>query len=528
MYRNVREKSIEAENHMHTTSINRALTLTGLAPAGKLNHTYCDLLPLFDLFVARLGKLNRRKRPCAVLALCAATAIALPAQTFTTLFTFDGTNGGGPGPLVQATNGHLYGTTCCGGPASDGTVFEIAPSGALTNLHSFHGTEGYSPAGVLVQAANGDFYGTTSSGGANGQGTVFKIAPSGKLTTLYSFCSQSGCPDGQSPGAGLVLAGNGNFYGTTGAGGAGLDGTIFEITPGGALTTLHSFGGTDGNSPSSLVQATDGSFYGIALFGGNYGPCPPGCGTIYKITPSGTFTTVYNFCSQSGCADGSAPEGLMHAANGDFYGTTDNGGANGGIGTVFKITPSGILTTLYSFCAQSGCTDGDSPNGGLVQASNGNFYGTTLDGGAHCAPYGCGTIFEITPSGKLATLHRFDGTDGSFPAAAMIQDTNGMLYGTTGGGGQDNWGTVFSVSVGLGPFVKTQTTSGKVGAGVEILGTGLTGATSVSFNGTAAFFQVVSSSFIAAKVPAGATSGKVEVVTLSGTLSTYVPYRVKP
>jgi uncharacterized repeat protein (TIGR03803 family) len=193
---------------------------------------------------------------------------------------------------------------------------------------------------------------------------------------------------------------------------------------------------------------------------------------------------------------------------------------------------------LYSFCPQSGCTDGDSPTAALVQATDGNFYGTTVVGGANQAcndGFGCGTVFQMTPSGTLTTLHSFDNTDGPFPEAALIQDTSGTLYGTTAEGASKIGkyqqcsgicGTVFSLSVGLGPFVEAQPGSGKVGAAINILGTDLTGATSVTFNGTAAKFIVVSSSEITTTVPSGATIGEVEVVTPSGTLSSNVSFQV--
>src|ERR1017187_8616145 len=216
--------------------------------------------------VNAFGKLNRGRRAYAVLVLCATTAVALPAQTFTTLFSFDNTHGATPeGSLVQATNGYLYGTTFGGGTFNYGTVFKITPSGTLTTLYGFAGypTDGAYPVAGLVQATNGDFYGTTWQGGPNaggngdGAGTIFKITPSGTLTTLYSFCSQSGCTDGNGPEwAGLVQATNGDLYGTTAAGGAN---------------------------------------------GGTYGS---GAGTVFKISPSGTLATLYSFCSQSGCTDG--------------------------------------------------------------------------------------------------------------------------------------------------------------------------------------------------------------------------------
>ncbi len=294
----------------------------------------------------------------------------------------------------------------------------------------------------------------------------------------------------------------------------------------------------------SLVQGTDGNFYGTTFQGGANGACSGlGCGTVFKITPGGTLTTLSSFDNYP--TDGANPRaGLIQSTDGNFYGTMDSGGAGQacdgggyvGCGMVFKITPTGTLTVLYSFCPQSGCTDGESPTA-LVQAADGNFYGTTAAGGANQAcndGTGCGTVFKLTPSGTLTTLHSFDNTDGRNPNA-LIQDTSGTLYGTTASGastiGKYNscagiCGTVFSLSVGLGPFVEAQPGSGKVGAAINILGTNLTGATSVTFNGTAAKFAVVSSSEITTTVPSGATTGEVEVVTPSGTLASNVSFRV--
>jgi len=263
------------------------------------------------------------------------------------------------------------------------------------------------------------------------------------------------------------------------------------------------------------VQATNGNFYGTTEIGG-----ADGYGTVFKITPKGALTTLYSFCAQLNCTDGATPyAGLVQATNGNFYGTTFNGGADG-YGTVFRITSRGTLRTLHSFDG----TDGASPIAGLVQATNGNFYGTTEIGRAN----GEGTVFEITPRGTLTTLHSFAGADGAFPFAGLAQDTDGNFYGTAYQGGTANDGTVFSLSVGLGPFVETLPTSGKVGAKVIVLGTNLTGATSVTFNGTAATFTVVGNSEITTTVPTGATTGTVEVTTPKGTLQSNVPFRVTP
>jgi uncharacterized repeat protein (TIGR03803 family) len=498
--------------------------------------------------VHTLGKLNW-VRPCVVFVLCAATAIAVPGQTFTTLVGFDGTDGAAPyAGVIQATDGNFYGTTVGGGASNYGTVFKMTASGTVTTLYSFCSqsgcTDGSRPYAGLIQASDGDFYGTTEGGGKRNKGTVFRITSSGALTTLHSFCSQSDCADGAYPDGALVQASDGDFYGTT-YGVQGIDtlagyGTVFKITPSGALTTLHNFcsqsGCTDGINPQAgLVQAANGDLYGTTQNGGAYGLS---YGTVFKITPSGTLTTLHSFCAQTNsegfCTDGYAPYAkLVQALNGDLYGTTNVGGVTDD-GTVFKITPGGALTTFYSFCAQSGCPDGEIPQAALVQATNGDLYGTTPGGGivGHCVvSFGCGTIFEITPGGGLTTLYSFcfqdRCTDGAEPSA-LFQATDGNFYGTTGHFGVSGGGTAFSLSVGLGPFVETQTTFGNVGAAVNILGTDLTGATSVTFNGTAAQFTVVSPSLITTTVPSGATTGTIQVVTPGGTLSSNVPFRVLP
>ena len=466
-----------------------------------------------------MNKSNWAMKACGIFLLWAATAIALPAQTFTSLHSFDGTDGQYPqAPLVQGANGSLYGTTYGGGANSDGTIFTIAPGGTVATLHTFDGTDGSLVIAGLVQATDGNFYGATFEGGSSdtcrgGCGTIFKITPSGTLTTLYSFDNGT---DGSFPQGALIQAADGNFYGTTSGGGTDGFGTVFTMTPGGALTTLHSFDFyTDGGSPvAGLVQATNGNFYGTAYDGGANSD-----GTVFMITPSGTFTVLHTF----GGTDGALPyAGLVQATDGLLYGTTEEGGANG-VGTVFTITPSGTLTTLHSFDN----TDGATPVAALIQGTNGKAYGTTYYGGTS----GYGTVFAITSSGALTTLHSFDNTDGAFPYAAVVQATNGKFYGTTFGGGANNTcslgcGTVFSLSVGLGPFVETNPAAGKVGAKVGILGNDLTGATSVTFNGTSATFKVRSQSLILAEVPLGATSGTVQVQLPRGALSSNVPFFV--
>jgi uncharacterized repeat protein (TIGR03803 family) len=464
---------------------------------------------------------------CAIFSICLATAIASPAQTFTTLVSFNGSNGSNPGsgPLSQGKDGNFYGTTREGGSGAyggSGTVFKITPGGALTTQYNFCTNpscpDGAQPYAGLVQGKDGNFYGTTWWPEATDW--VFKITPQGALTTL------SMTPGGF-PFAALVQGADGNFYGTTASGGSGGVGTVFKITRFGTLTTLHSFEGypTDGAAPGigALVQGTDGNFYGTTQYGGaNHGGCIETCGTVFKITPQGAETTLYSFsCPPHDCHGGFSPAGgLVQGTDGSFYGTTQYGGdmkdCPYGCGTVFKITAEGILTKLHVFHV----TDGAYPVASLVQATDGNFYGTTTEGGE------LGTVFRMTPQGALTTLHSFDGSDGVAPNAQLAQGTDGSFYGTTPYNGvYGTNGTVFRLSVGLGPFVETNPTSGKVGAKVTILGNNLKGATSVTFNGTTATFKAWST-HITTTVPTGATTGRVKVVTPKKTLRSNAPFRV--
>jgi uncharacterized repeat protein (TIGR03803 family) len=472
-----------------------------------------------------MTRLSAWKQSCATFLLCAATAIAAQGQTFNTLIAFGGPNGGSPGfeSLAQGIDGNLYGTTYGGGKHTAGTVFKMTPSGKLTTLHSFciDCTEGLGPNAGLVLGTDGNFYGTTSGGGKLNYGTVFKITPGGTLTTLHSFVFS----DGEDPSAALVQGTDGNFYGTTFLGGSTTQGTIFKITPEGTLTTLHAFAGrpTDGANPyGALVLGTDGDFYGTTEAGG-----AAGGGTVFRITPGGAVTTLYSFCPQGDCSDGESPyAGLVQGADGNFYGTTTAGGTNCSFcGTIFKITAAGDFAKLHDF----GTGGGSFPAGTLIQGTDGNFYGTTVGDLAN----GLGTVFEITPTGTLTTLHTFNGsTDGSYAYGGLVQATSGTFYGTTSAGVHLNCdpphgcGTVFSLATDLGPFVSLVHNPAKVGQPFGILGQGFNGTTNVSLNGNLASFSVKSETLILATVPPGATTGFVTVMTPSGTLTSNVPFRV--
>jgi uncharacterized repeat protein (TIGR03803 family) len=487
--------------------------------------------------------LNEWKTRSALLLLSAVTAVATQAQTFTKLADFDSSNGEEPiyVSLVQSVDGNLYGTTAWGGGggyyecAYDypgcGTVFRITPAGALSRVYSFcpqSDCAGVVPYAGLIQAVDGDLYGTTSSD------SVFKMSLEGKVTIIYAFCRENGCADGDEPTAPLVQGRDGDFYGTTYGGGSvscppytdGC-GTVFKITTDGVLTTLHSFSGGDGGSPvAGLVQATDGNLYGTAVVGGDSScNAPPyhGCGTIFKITPSGSLVTIHNFEGN----DGAYPYGgLVQGSDGNLYGTTYSGGSGSclqGCGTVFKLSQSGTLTTIHDFSG-----DGCAPSGTLIQATDGNLYGTTQQEGFICPHQGSGTIFKIAPGGAFTTLHTFDGSDGASPYAGLIQSTDGNFYGATGGGGSVGDGTIYRLSVGLGPFVSLLRSAARIGQMFGIIGQGFKGTTSVSVNGTPANFTVISETLIKATVPPGATTGYVTVTTPTGVLTSNVQFHVIP
>jgi len=398
--------------------------------------------------------------------LCYAVSTAAHAQTLTTLQNFNGTNGAFPNTeivqarhrVVQHSNGNYYGVTPYGGVNDDGVVYEVTSKGVETTLYNFCSigsacADGADPDGALALGSDGNLYGTTYFGGANNEaGTVFKITPQGALTTLYSFCSKASCADGANPFGALVQGSDGNFYGTTYAGGNSTNnGTVFKITPGGSLTTIYSFSGPDGANPEGdLVQSGwNGNFYGLTFAGGN----STGSGTAFQISPSGSLTTIYDFCSKTNCNDGSYPQApLTPDAFGSFYGTTELSGANAS-GTLFIISPWFGLHTLYHFCSKTTtldgttiCTDGSEPSGGPLVGIDGNIYGTTALGGNINA----GTVYEFTPWGVLNTLYNFcslaNCADGAYPESPLVQGTDQNFYGTTIFGGANNYGTVFNLA----------------------------------------------------------------------------------
>jgi uncharacterized repeat protein (TIGR03803 family) len=456
-----------------------------------------------------------------LLVLVCATAITSSGQTFTSLYSFGYWDGASPtfASLIQGTDGNLYGTTSGGGTngttaSNYGTVFKITPSGALTVLHNFTGVDGEDPTAGLVLGSDGNFYGTTQLGGSNFGGTVFRMAQDGTLTTLYSFCKDPGqCSDGSYPAGALVEGEDGNFYGTTSNGGTTYyhKGTVFKITPTGELTTLYSFCSlsdcSDGALPSSnLILGSDGDFYGTTFW------------TVFKISSTGTLTTLHLFDSADRNGYGIIA-GLIQAKDHILYGTASEGHSNEG--TVFSITPKGKFQRVHVFNKDNG-----TPRGGLIQASDGNLYGTTFWGGVNYA----GSVFEmtLTPKRALNDIYSFCPycTDGWEPTGSLLQATDGSLYGTTSSGGTDADGTVFRISAGLPPFVSLVPTFGAVGATIGILGQGLSATTNVSFYGVSATYTVVSDNYLTVVLPPHAKNGYVTVTTASGTLTSNQKFKV--
>jgi uncharacterized repeat protein (TIGR03803 family) len=354
------------------------------------------------------------------------------AQTFTTVYGFTGsTDGANPyAGLIRDDKGNMYGVAGGGGASGNGTVWKVRSSGKLTILYSFTGSpDGTNPHGTSVtRDSEGNLYGTTAAGGSSGDGTVWMLDTSGTETVLHSFAGS----DGQSPFSGVLRTANGDLYGTTNQGGSSDDGTVWKLSSDGTLTTLHSFVGSDGQNPfyTGLHMDQAGDLYGVTEEGG-----ASGCGTLFEITSGSAFETVHNFSSSP---DGCYPTGTVaEDTKGNLYGTAQAGGSPG-FGTVWKLhIKSGKLTVLYSFSS----SDGAYPLGGVLRDSTGTLYGTTVEGGAS----NDGTVWSLSSSGTFTTLHSFVGSDGQYPYCIPVRDKSGALFGTTFDGGFASSGTVWKI-----------------------------------------------------------------------------------
>ena len=370
-------------------------------------------------------------------------------------------------PLIRDPAGNLYGTAA-GGSWASGVIFKVSPSGQETVLHSFAGgAAGSGPVGI-VGDGQGNFYGATATGGAGvipGCGVVFKFDASGQETVLYTFTSS---PDGCNPSASVIRDSAGNLYGVTTDGGAYDQGAVYKLDSSGHETILYSFTGhADGGNPEAgLVLDQSGNLYGTTYNGGAVGHAcsvPQGCGVVFQIDPSGDETVLYTF---TGGPDGSNPAApLILDAAGDLYGTTENGGTLQD-GVVFALDRARTETVLHDFKG----ADGAHPQGGLLLDAAGNLYGTTNMGGNSqglCIGVTCGTVFKLAPDGNETVLHSFVKTDGSFPLAGVTADPAGNLYGTTQTGGQTGRGVVFELNTAGQETVLYNFPTGKDPAGPE-------------------------------------------------------------
>jgi uncharacterized repeat protein (TIGR03803 family) len=462
-----------------------------------------------------------------VLAIAPANTTARAQGIFTPLYYFnpanyDPTGFVPPGTLAQGQDGNIYTTSCCGGAynnqgteeAGAGNIFGMTPAGVLLQppLFTFNPLApiGETPYSGLNLGTDGNLYGAVLAGYGNegpdhncsNLGSIFGIQPDGSFSFVYSFPisgAQGGTPY-QAP----VQATDGNLYGASDSGSCAVPETpqIYQLTPAGALTPI-----TTGTGYFSLyLQGTDGDLYG------SYEATE-----IFKLTTSGVYTPLY-----SGDNNSFQVAGLIQGSDGNFYGTSHFGGTYPDQGFVFKMTSRGKLTVLHYFDPQT--ADGYYPYGGVVQGTDGNLYGVTQAGGAN----GFGTIYSISTKGTgYSILYPFDGATAAYPEIALLQHTNGKLYGLSYEGGINNNGTFYSFDVGLKPFVRLASTSGAVGSTVGILGQGFSSSSVVKFGGVAASATVATgTTFITATVPSGAKTGSVTVKTGKVTLKSSKKFNV--
>jgi uncharacterized repeat protein (TIGR03803 family) len=422
------------------------------------------------------------------------------AQTFRDLIDFTDSSFGNPGyvTLAQSRSGDLYGTTAAAPFTGLGEIFGATPGGQLIMQYTgFDYNNGYHPGGGVTLAANGSFYGTvTYSLGMSG--VIYSITADGIYTVLYQFDGLTG----SYPYAPPIQGSDGNFYGTTDGYPHGLPSTIYQYQPQtGVVTLLHSFG-KEVALYYALTQGADGDLYGVASTGG-----PNKFGSIIRLSKAGVLRYVYEF---PGGAGGSYPVGpLVQLSDGNFYGVADNGGT-GSAGFVFKMTPGGTVSTIYNF---TGYPESAYPTTGLTFGSDGQLYGVSGGG-----TFDAGTIYRISPSGQYSLLYSFPTYADTL--APLAQHTNGTFYGMTVNGGANNFGMMYSLNVKLKPFITFVQPQGRAGQIEQIVGQGLTGTTSVTFSGVPApSFTIVSDTFMTAVVPSGATTGPVVVTTPTGALT---------
>ncbi len=465
-----------------------------------------------------------RISPAAVLASIALLFVfagALPAQAQTPTVLHDFTNNltdacFPEGTIVQGRDGNMYGIGVDGGfngcgANGYGAVYKISPAGVESVFFNFPTGAGNCRSGLTL-GSDGNFYGTCIIGNAgNGTGYIYRLTPAGVFTDLHDF------PLGDQPSFPPIQASDGNFYGV-------VPGSVYKMTPAGVFTTTHTFVSPDVQPLSNLFQASDGNLYGTITLCGLSG----NRGCVYKVSTGGTYKNIYGFADVTGSFSCS---GVIQGKDGKLYGATGFGGANGN-GNLYKVTTAGVHTGLHDFnnATDGGCNSGSFPVVNLTQVTDGSLYGVNYAGGP-----GCGSIYKLTSANVFtAFLMPVDNSDGCQLYSALIQNTNGLVYGTAGsGGGTLNCcqGTFFSVATGDVPFVNLEPTerTGNVGAKVGMFGQGFSSASVVKFGGVAATSVTLSgTTYLTAVVPKGAHTGPVTVTTGTTTLTSPQTYKVKP
>lgn len=437
------------------------------------------------------------------------------AQNFGVVFAF---RSGEPGSTpVQGRDGYLYGTAY-GDDNSCGSIYRVSTSGVGGTLFQFDAAT--CPSG-LVLATDGNFYGVASGGTAN-FGEIYRITSAGAYTVVYNF---QGLSDGAYPVYVPIQASDGSLYGVTYGISQQSSGTIYKFSAAGSVTTIFSLSldGSQGTTFSSPVtQAADSNLYVTTYEGGQFN-----CGTILKLTTGGELLSQYNFeCKK----EGEYPFGaVLQATDGNLYGTTTAGGyvtkrCSEGCGTIYQLTPDGVLTLIHLF-QEFDWWDAEGSEGGLAEGTDGNLYGVSTGGGSSY-----GTIYMTSTGGDETPIWSSTCAsrgDGCIPETPLMQDTNGTFYGTFSHGGAHEKGTLYSMDMGLSPFITFVQPTGKVSGTAQILGQGLTGTTSVTFNGIAASkFSVNSDTSMTAVVPSGASAGPVVVTAPSGTLTSNISFRI--
>jgi uncharacterized repeat protein (TIGR03803 family) len=461
-----------------------------------------------------------KTRALAAAAFSALMLAAPAAAAVDTFHSFAGPEGETPAaPLVQGSDGYLYGVAAHGGdfnllgPDGGGTIFRTDGFGNLTTLHVFAGFDGAVPTGI-VQAPSGVFYGTTTYGGepgtpslSPGNGTIFRMDAAGNFAVLFVF---PGGSRGFRPGP-VTVGRDGALYGTAVGGQtlyALLPGIVYRFDPAtGDYRVLHTFVVSDGRDPSGkLFEANDGFFYGTTNEGGVWN-----AGVVYKVDAAGNFAVVHGFAN----GEGSNPKaGVFQASDGFFYGTLENATYGG---KIFRVDAAGNFATVFSFGPYS--ADGWAPTTNPIEGRDGYFYGTTPRGGGTATTGSYGVVYRLTRSGSLTVLHAFTGPDGISPSAALLQAGDGTLYGSTIVGGASGLGTLFKLQPGqparLPTLVLLTLTPSSVAGGGRSTGTvtlswaAPPGGATVSLSSDSSLATVPAT----ATVPAGAKTASFVVTT---------------